>query len=128
MDGSHRATIIKDSVHWPNGITIDIAMNRVFWADAKLNIVGSADLDGANSRIVFYSKEKLKHPFSITVFEDMMYWSDWHKNTIFAANKFNGSDVRTVTPNMVRLGHFLRIERSTNFKPRLMLQFVESIS
>lgn len=100
MDGSHRTTIIKDSVHWPNGITIDLALNRIFWVDAKLNIVGSANLDGSDSRIVLYSREKLRHPFSISVFEDMIYWSDWHHNTIFAANKFNGSSVRTVTPHM----------------------------
>ena len=50
MDGSHRATIISESVRWPNGITLDLVMERIYWIDAKLNLVGSADLDGANSR------------------------------------------------------------------------------
>ncbi len=50
MDGSHRETIIEESVRWPNGIALDLVQDRIFWVDAKLNLVGSADLDGANSR------------------------------------------------------------------------------
>ncbi len=54
-------------------------------------------------RVVFYSQEHLRHPFSITLFEDWMYWTDWDKNTIFRANKFNGSNAEPVTAmNMVR--------------------------
>ena len=50
MDGSHRQTIISDTVRWPNGLTLDLVMERVYWIDAKLNLIGSSDLDGANSR------------------------------------------------------------------------------
>lgn len=42
------------------------------------------------SRIVLSSPEMLKHPFSITLFGDWMYWSDWDRNAIFQADKFNG--------------------------------------
>ena len=50
MDGSHRSVIVDKSVRWPNGIALDLASDRIYWVDAKLNLVGSADLDGANSR------------------------------------------------------------------------------
>ncbi len=50
MDGSHRQTVVAESVRWPNGVTIDLTQDRIYWIDAKLNLVGSADLDGANSR------------------------------------------------------------------------------
>ncbi len=39
----------------------------------------------------------LKHPFSITLFEDWMYWSDWDRNAIFKADKFNGKNAAPVT-------------------------------
>jgi hypothetical protein len=39
----------------------------------------------------------LKHPFSITLFEDWMYWSDWDRNAIFKADKFNGKNAQAVT-------------------------------
>lgn len=50
MDGSHRSSIITQNVRWPNGITLDLVLDRIYWIDAKLNLIGSADLDGANSR------------------------------------------------------------------------------
>jgi hypothetical protein len=31
------------------------------------------------------SPQALKHPFSITVFENLVYWSDWHTHTIYQA-------------------------------------------
>lgn len=47
--------------------------------------------------------ETLKHPFSITTFEDYVYWTDWDKEAVFKANKFNGKDVEPVTAlHMVR--------------------------
>ena len=39
----------------------------------------------------------MRHPFSITVFEDWLYWSDWDSNAIYRANKFNGSGASPVT-------------------------------
>ena len=46
---------------------------------------------------MFSSSEILRHPFSITVFEDWLYWSDWDSNAIYRANKFNGSGASPVT-------------------------------
>ena len=38
----------------------------------------------------------LKHPFSITMFGDSMYWTDWDRNAIFQANKFTGQNASLV--------------------------------
>jgi hypothetical protein len=49
----------------------------------------------------------LKHPFSITLFEDWMYWSDWDRNAIFKADKFNGKNAQAVTStHLVRTSAF----------------------
>ena len=55
MDGSHRTVIVSETVRWPNGLTLDLVMNKVYWIDAKLNLVGSADLDGSNSRYIQFN-------------------------------------------------------------------------
>ena len=31
---------------WPNGITVDTVSERVYWVDAALDFIASADLDG----------------------------------------------------------------------------------
>jgi very low-density lipoprotein receptor len=46
---------------------------------------------------VLHSTDTLRHPFSITTFEDYVYWTDWDKEAVFRANKFNGKDIEPVT-------------------------------
>lgn len=46
---------------------------------------------------MLYSSDTLRHPFSITVFEDYVYWTDWDKEAVYKANKFNGKNVEPVT-------------------------------
>ncbi|CAH0562071.1 unnamed protein product [Brassicogethes aeneus] len=97
MDGSHRQTIVSYDVKWPNGLTLDIVKKKVYWVDAKLNVISACDYDGRNRRVILFSPDSLRHPFSITTFEDWVYWTDWDKAAVFKANKFTGKDVSAVT-------------------------------
>lgn len=97
MDGSHRQTIVTYEVKWPNGLTLDLVKKRVYWVDAKLNVISSCNYNGSGRRVILYSPETLRHPFSITTFEDWVYWTDWDKSAVYKANKFTGKDVTAVT-------------------------------
>lgn len=121
MDGTHRQVIVSFEVRWPNGLTLDLVRKRVYWVskkikyiygfylnfllkkilitqvDAKLNVISACNYDGTDRRIILFSVETLKHPFSITTFEDWVYWTDWDKAAVFKANKFTGKDVQAVT-------------------------------
>ncbi|XP_046978637.1 low-density lipoprotein receptor-like isoform X4 [Vanessa cardui] len=97
MDGSHRQTIVAYDVKWPNGLTLDLVRKRVYWVDAKLNTISSCNFDGTARRVILYSTDVLRHPFSITTFEDWVYWTDWDKTAVYRANKFNGKDVEAIT-------------------------------
>ncbi|XP_020708838.2 very low-density lipoprotein receptor isoform X3 [Athalia rosae] len=97
MDGSHRMIIVGTEVRWPNGLTLDLVDKKVYWVDAKLNIIGSCNYDGSGRHTVLYSPEVVRHPFSITTFEDYIYWTDWDNEAIFKANKFTGKEVEAIT-------------------------------
>ncbi|XP_076166468.1 low-density lipoprotein receptor isoform X2 [Ptiloglossa arizonensis] len=97
MDGSHRMVIVDNDVIWPNGLTLDLISKKIYWIDAKLYIIGSCNYDGSGRRTVLYSPDSLRHPYSITTFEDYVYWTDWDKETIFKANKFTGKEIEAVT-------------------------------
>ncbi|XP_068626812.1 very low-density lipoprotein receptor isoform X3 [Battus philenor] len=97
MDGSHRETIVSYDVKWPNGLTLDLVRKRVYWVDAKMNTISSCNYDGSARRLILYSTDVLRHPFSITTFEDWVYWTDWDKTAVFRANKFNGKQVEAIT-------------------------------
>ncbi|XP_025192655.1 very low-density lipoprotein receptor-like isoform X1 [Melanaphis sacchari] len=97
MDGTHREVIASFDVKWPNGITLDLVSGRLYWVDAKLHTISSCNFDGSQRRLVLFSTTWLPHPFSISTFEDSLYWSDWNQKAIIKANKFNGSNITAVT-------------------------------
>lgn len=66
--------------------------------DAKLNIISSCNYDGSDRKVILYSTDYLRHPFSITTFEDYVYWTDWDRAAVFRANKFTGDDIKAITP------------------------------
>ncbi|XP_066603816.1 low-density lipoprotein receptor-related protein 4 [Prorops nasuta] len=94
MDGTGRLSLITESISWPNGLTIDYTTDRIYWADAKHKVIESAHLDGTNRKLVV--SRGIQHPFGITIFEDYVYWTDWHLKSILSANKGTGQGVRVI--------------------------------
>ncbi|XP_070183011.1 low-density lipoprotein receptor-related protein 1-like [Littorina saxatilis] len=104
---------------WPNGLTLDYEAYRLYWVDARSDSVHSSDYKGKDHRVILISHKDLSHPFSLAVFEDYIYWTDWRYNTLVKANKFNGSNVtviqRTYTqPFDVKIFHPLRQPKVAN--------------
>ena len=91
-DPSSRQVLISKNILWPNALTIDYTIDRIWWADAKLHTIESTDLDGRDRRIIL--SENINHPFALTLFQNYMYWTDWehHRGSINKANKFTGEE------------------------------------
>ena len=96
MDGSARKTIVTRNLGWPNGLTIDQATNRLFWADAKLDTIESSDLTGANRHLILSSSSDI-HPYGLTVHQGMLYWTDWNTKSISRFNLSNASKEEIVS-------------------------------
>lgn len=45
-------------------------------------------------------KGSLPHPFALTLFGDMLYWTDWNTHSILACNKYSGEDLHEVHSNI----------------------------
>ena len=39
MDGANRTKIVTDGLGWPNGLTLDYVMDRLWWCDAHLDFI-----------------------------------------------------------------------------------------
>ena len=39
-------------VVWPNGLSLDLVMERLYWVDAKLHVIACSNLDGSNIRYI----------------------------------------------------------------------------
>ncbi|XP_068617008.1 very low-density lipoprotein receptor [Brachionichthys hirsutus] len=88
MDGSERKVVVNSSLGWPAGVAVDTIANRVYWTDVRLKAIGSATLDGDDIQIL--QMEDVTNPFSLTVFNDLLFWSDSKKRMVLAAQKVSG--------------------------------------
>lgn len=94
MDGEHRETLIDTDVVWPNGLASDYATNNLYWADARLSKIEKIDLVSRKRRVII--KESISNPFSLSIFENRLYWSDWSGNHIKTCDKTSGNQTRTI--------------------------------
>ena len=57
MDGHDRVIIANTSLFWPNGLTVDYAAEKLYWADAKHHVIECSNLDGSHRRTVINQGE-----------------------------------------------------------------------
>ena len=103
MDSSDRRVIIRKNIHWPNGLTIDYSLQKIYWTDANLCYIDKANYDGTNRESVFRSPNYcvLGHPFALTLYENKIYWTDWKTRGIHFTNKSNGLRCPVILSNTV---------------------------
>ena len=108
MDGSERKDIITKDIVWPNGLTVDDTIKRIFWSDAQLHRIESSRLDGSD-RIIL--PVEVSHPYAIDVFENSIYWADPVIHEIQYCDKFTGKNKKvlvkeaSLTPTGVHIHH-----------------------
>ncbi|CAH2057043.1 unnamed protein product, partial [Iphiclides podalirius] len=86
MDGT-RAEVIVDSLQgFATGLTVDLPNGRLYFVDKTIKVVKIDD-----RKIYLLFEEPFHHPYSIAVFENTVFWSDWTTNTLQTMDKLHGS-------------------------------------
>lgn len=123
MSGTNRKLVLRvDQLTdgaWPNGLTLDYVLRRIYWIDARSDSIHTTTYEGLSHKEVMRGHETLSHPFAIALFENFVYWTDWRTNSVIRANKWNGSDLtiiqRTLTqPFDIQILHPSRQPRNKN--------------
>ena len=91
MNGDERRTLHYNGISQPNGITIDYSSNRIYWADAGEDRLEYSSLDGSGRTVLESAATGLISPFAVTVADEILFWSDWHTNKIYATHKEHGA-------------------------------------
>jgi low-density lipoprotein receptor-related protein 1 (alpha-2-macroglobulin receptor) len=111
--GYGRENLITRDIFMPNALTLDLSDKKIFWADARLDKIERCDYDGRNRVILAQSAPK--HPFSIGVFGDFIYWTDWLLHGVIRANKYSGNDVSFLKNDVEKpMGLFIAHESMKN--------------
>lgn len=95
MDGTGRQILIGFGLVQPNGLTIDIAEQRLYWCDTAADVISYAVVDSTGiQNIVNLESESssLVQPFALTVSSTSVFWSDWNTNSVYATHKLHGTD------------------------------------
>ncbi|KAM8793888.1 low-density lipoprotein receptor [Eudromia elegans] len=100
LNGADRFALVTESVEWPNGLTLDLPSQRLYWVDSRLHALCSVDADGGNRRTLLSDARALAHPFAVAVFEDTVFWTDVSSEAIFSANRLTGAGVTRVAENL----------------------------
>uniref|UniRef100_A0A8C2ZW02 Low density lipoprotein receptor a n=1 Tax=Cyclopterus lumpus TaxID=8103 RepID=A0A8C2ZW02_CYCLU len=100
LNGGDRTALVTDNIEWPNGITLDLLNQRLYWVDSKLHTLSSIDSQGGGRRTLIIDEHKLAHPLSLTVFEERVFWTDVSNNAIFSANRLTGDDITPVAEHL----------------------------
>ena len=66
LDGGNRQTIVRGDLKWPNGLVIDQASLRLFWADAGLDKIETSNLMVKHFPCFFLMLVKIQNLQAIT--------------------------------------------------------------
>ncbi|XP_077977473.1 low-density lipoprotein receptor-related protein 4-like [Glandiceps talaboti] len=96
LDGSGRQSLVSNNLLWPNGITLDKVDRKLFWCDAGTDVIEYYHLDLGTRHLLITLSDSSAHPFSLTVFDDYLYWTQWGKKQLQRADKSTGNNVISV--------------------------------
>lgn len=94
MNGLNRMPIILNDprIRWPHALTTDLVLKEFYWIDHELSQIGSSDFSGKR-KILSYS---LTRPYSLAIFEDSLYISNWGTDILTKWSKFNKARSRAI--------------------------------
>ena len=74
MDGTERMVLHSTGLVWPNGITLDLSTQTLYWIDGDQYRIESSNTDGSSRTTI--ADSEIYQPFGITVFREMIYFID----------------------------------------------------
>lgn len=93
LDGSARQVIVSSLLSLPSGLVVDLPASKLYWVDVQQNMIECSNLDGSSRFIV--TTENVRHPVSLSIFEDTLYWSSINSAHVQSISKLRGRNVTT---------------------------------
>ena len=92
LDGKARITLFSDDIQQPLGIACDYTTQRIYWTDAGLSTISYSFYNGSGRSVLVGAADGVVIPFDLTLYGDLLYWTDWFDNSVFGTHKIHGTD------------------------------------
>ena len=92
MDGKYRTVIVSTDLGEPYGITIDYANQKIYWADNDEDRIEYSDYTGGGRTQLVGASDGVVDPFGLTIYGDLLYWTDWQANAVYGTHKIHGTN------------------------------------
>lgn len=89
LDGTQRQMVVS-SIGRANGLTIDHAARKLYWADLYTPAIVSFDLQAKRKDMIV--TQNVVYPFSLTQYHNYIYWTDWNTGDIERVDKMTGAN------------------------------------
>uniref|UniRef100_A0A3B4DAV6 Nidogen 2b (osteonidogen) n=1 Tax=Pygocentrus nattereri TaxID=42514 RepID=A0A3B4DAV6_PYGNA len=87
VEGLHRTVLVGDGLRLPNALTIDPVSAHLCWADAGTKKLECISADGTDRQEI---NSGLDYPFSLTIYNNHVYYTDWERSGIVVMDKVTG--------------------------------------
>uniref|UniRef100_A0A4W2GWF9 LDL receptor related protein 2 n=1 Tax=Bos indicus x Bos taurus TaxID=30522 RepID=A0A4W2GWF9_BOBOX len=134
ISGSRIREVLGVSIEDPENLAVDWVNNKLYIVETRVNCIDVVDLDGSHritliseylghprgiavdptvGMTVIHGGADIPHPFSISLFEGQLFFTDWTKMAVLKANKFKETNPRlyyrsSLKPFGVTVYHGLR--------------------
>ncbi|KAK7103484.1 nidogen-like [Littorina saxatilis] len=93
-DGTERRVLVSEDLRLPNGLAFDHFSQQLCWADAGSKRLECVRSDGVGRRIVSSAPN---YPFSVTMLNNILYWTDWERRTISGVRQSGGEEISPIS-------------------------------
>ena len=92
MDGKERIILHSVGLNQPFGIACDYTTQIVYWSDTGYDRIEYSFYNGSGRNVLVSGSDGVEIPFDLTIFGDLLYWTDWQENGVYGTHKIHGTN------------------------------------
>ena len=122
MDGTNRRVITRYRLLYPNGLTLDVSRNWLYWIDTSYGKLEVYEFPSNTRRTIIpaYREPLLTSPLGLTFYGSNFFWTDTHLDGIYRADRNTGGNASKVLSTSSRPALIHAYDRNMNITPGII--------
>ena len=122
MDGTNRRVITRYGLLYPNGLTLDVSRNWLYWIDTTYGKLEVYEFPSNTRRTIIpaYREPFLTSPLGLTLYGSNFFWTDTHLDGIYRADRNTGGNASKVLSTSSQPALIRAYDRNMNITPGII--------